>query len=252
MTRTIILALATFALTATTGNTAEPPKPGDKEGFRVYIITPLRITQRLMGIYTSPQEAFESAAKHRANSGGGGIEVTTGSEGKEALPRQAALYHVYSRECSRSGWKRQGIYGDYKKVEEIVKALDKRRDKIEIVLDYAPKTVFHVYARRCRTPHGKELQILGTYVMAGEACEAAEKFRFRVQPRTIEVTTGSKGPEYLVGTPMRFDVYVTDGKAGWTVALTTEDGKKAYEAAEAHKKEDKAARVEIVGHYASK
>jgi hypothetical protein len=248
--RTTILALATFTLTAAMGRTAEQPKPGDKEGFHVYRITPRRITQKLLGVYASPQEAFEFAAKHRA-AGGGGIEVTTGSEGKEALPALPVLYHVYSRPCSRSAWQRQGIYGDYKKVEEVIKKLEKEGEKVEIVRDYAPKAVFHIYSRACRTLAGKELRLIGTYVTAGEACEAAADFRTAKYLRS-EVTTGSKGPEYLVGTPTRYEVYVGACKAGWSVAVDTDDWKKAYEAVEARKKEDKAARVEIVRHYGPK
>jgi len=64
------------------------------------------------------------------------------------------------------------------------------------------------------------------------------------------VTTGTKGQESLVGSPVQYQVYAQGCKGGWSLVTTTNEATKAHQAANAQRKEK--SRVEVVEHFTSR
>jgi hypothetical protein len=244
MVRTSLLSLATLALLGAGVSTAEGRKAADQEGFRVYSVALRTQFRVLKGVYPTPGEALRAAAELRAKSGLHPVEVTTGSEGKKLPDGRPALYHVYTRGCSRSPWQRGVILVDEKKVAEAVAAHKKNGVAVAVIHDYAPKEVFHLYTDRGGRVGGR---LLGTYVTLREACAAAAGFRTKDKLR-CEVTTGTKGQPNLCAEPTQYKVYANACRGGWFLAGTANDEKKALEVAAAQK----GLPVEVVYHFGSK
>lgn len=251
MIRTSLLSLALFVVLGTTSRSAEEPKLGDKEGFRVYSVSPRCQTRQLLGVHETLRGALDAAADLRAKAPGRGIEVTTGTEGKKTPVSftRPMLYQVHARVCAKSGWKSQAILGDATKAKELAKSLEKNGAKVEIVSDYAPKEVFQVYGRGCSRSNWR---LLGTFAEVAEASQAAEENRTRkTGPLNCIVTTGTRSQETLVLEPAQYKIYVQGCKGGWSLRETTTEQKKVKEFVEARKKDDKT-RVEVVYHIPSK
>jgi hypothetical protein len=246
MVRTSMLSLALVALVSTLAITAEEPKASDKEGFRVYSVTLRCQTRRLLATCATPAEAFKAAAEQRAKFGGLRLEVTTGSEGKEAPRGQPALYQVYTMACPKAGWERQEILVNAAKAQEAVKAHKTKGEQVEIIHDYAPKEVYHVYGTRCRGL----MALQSTHMTLKEACGAAQVLRTKGNLQ-VQVTTGTKGQDALPRTNPEYKIYVFGCRsASWSLTETTSDAKKAQETFAARKKDG--AQVEILHHYTSK
>ena len=242
MVRTRIASLVLLVLMCPMAIWADEAKVADKEGFRVYTISPRCRTLNLVGVYESPAEAIRVATETRAKRSTD-VEVTTGSEGKNGpATRHAALFMVYTKVCDKAGWQRQGIYEDVKQAEEVAKTRLANKEKVEIVREYKPTEVFEVYGGGC----SRSWRLRGTYLTIRDAHEAAEDFRTN-QKLSCKVTTGIKGRAWSYDSPKQYKVYVQGCKGGWGLAETTTDPKKVQEVVEARKKQD--VRTEVVQHF---
>lgn len=245
MVRTSLWSLGLLVLAGAATSPAEESAPADKEGFRVYTIGLRCQARRLVGVYQTNQEAFRVAADLRTRHSPERVLVTTGSEGKNTPSGRPALYHLYAMTCTRSGWQKQPLLVDEKKVQEAVKAQREKGARVEVIHDYAPREVYHVYGGGCRRP----ALLLGSYLTVREACEAAQEFRTK-QRFFCTVTTGTKGEERIAGTPARYTVYVQGCKGGWSEAVAAAEWAKVQEYLDARK--DKASAIEVVHHLTTK
>jgi hypothetical protein len=251
MIRASLFVFASLTLLTTIPAQARGPKavqeaPAAKEGFRVYSVGIRCQARRLEGTYDSLFMAFHAANKRRSRFPSQQFEVTTGSEGDKVPAGRPVVYHVYSMACEKAGWEKRESASNSTKANEIAKKYKDRGDRVEVLLDFAPKEVFHIYGGGCR----RSWRLLGTYTSLREACSAAEQIRNQ-QKLDCEVTTGTKGEEFLSGsTPTKYAVYAKGCKGGWYLAGTTTDHKKALQIAEARKKDDGGA--EVVHQHASK
>ena len=173
--------------------------------------------------------------------------MTTGSEGKQVPTGRAAVYHVYTKVCEKSGWQKEpGVVAEAR-LAEAVKTYEAKGARVEVVADHKPREVFHVYGGGC----SRNWRLMGTYVSAQEACDAAREIRTVQKLRNCLVTSGDKGEGYWsLGTPTAFTVYVEGCKGRWFAAATMQDAKKAEElAAERRRGADE---VEVVRRYVSR
>jgi hypothetical protein len=246
MIRTSLFSLALFALIGTSaihGDEAKAKRPSveeAKEGFRVYTVSLRCQSRQLQSVHLSVIEAFRAADELREK--GSRVEVTTGSEGKKLPVGSPELYVVYLRPC-KVAWEKREVVCDAKKAEQVAKQHKDNGDTVQVVHDYAPKEVFHVYGGGC----SRSYQLRGTYTSAEEAFRAAESFRADKKWR-CNVASGTKGKEWLTGSPAQYVVYERACKNNWTVGITTKDLKKAEEAAAA----GEWGKGEVVHQYASK
>jgi hypothetical protein len=244
MIRLTMLSLALLVITGARESRADEPKTQEKKGFRVYSISLRCQTRTLLGTYESPEEAFRRAAEFRTKSPR--VEVTTGSEGKQRPNGQPLLCHVYTKACDKEGWQRDATVEE-KKVAQIVKDHKAKNLQVEVVNDYAPSEVYQIYGGGCT----RSLRLLGTYATMRETGQAAEEFRTSQKLRNCLVTTGTRGQSYYsLGTPAQYKVYFESCKGRWILVTTTNDAKKAQEAANKQKKDNR--QVEVVQHYTKK
>ncbi len=245
MVRTSLWSLGLLVLAGAATSPAEESAPADKEGFRVYTIGLRCQARRLVGVYQTNQEAFRVAADLRTRHSPERVLVTTGSEGKNTPAGRPALYHIYTMTCSRSGWQKQLLLVDEKKVEEAVKAHREKGARVEVVHDYAPREVYHVYGGGCRQP----ARLLGSYLTVLEACEAAQEFRTK-QRFFCTVATGTKGEERFAGTPARYTIYEKSCRGIWKEAVAAAEWAKIQEYLDGRKGPTQP--IEVVHHLTTK